>query len=134
MKQLVFGVFLPLLILVFNGFNFVHAVPQIQGQHNLNGCETKVNHIANSDFAIGEPAEAGFLKFLEIKITEIEIEEYEIVPPKRMVGSTAILAKLICALSLIYFFITLKKRLEASTCFSDITSKRRHLVFQVFRL
>jgi hypothetical protein len=133
MKKLIFGVFLPILILVFNGLSFAYGAPQSKANHPSNFQGSNPSQFTNSDAAIDAPIEKGRLGYLEIKITEIEIEEYELASPKRTEASTAIIAQLICALSLICFFSAVKKRLAASADFSDLSSLRKHLVFQVFR-
>jgi hypothetical protein len=139
MNKLIFGFFLSFCLLLFSGFEFLCA--QTSSEQSLIATLAQLNKTESAylriekgqTFLTTSPIhDSG--KSNEIRFTEKEIEEDEITSHRKFLGSSDILAAILCALSLGYFYRYIKKRLASSKRFSDILSYRLHLFLQVFTI
>jgi hypothetical protein len=138
MNKLIFGFFLAFCLLLFSGYSFLCA--QASNEQftatlvHHNKTESTFHRMEKGQtFLTTSPLhDAG--RSTQIQAVEIEVEEEEITSHKKFLGSSDILAAILCALSLGYFYRYIKKRLAASKRFSDILSYRLHLFLQVFTI
>jgi hypothetical protein len=139
MNKLIFGFFLAFCLLLFTGYGFLCA--QTSSEQSLTATLVHLSKTESTflrmekgqTFLTTAPLyDAG--KSTEIQATENEVEEDEITSHRKFLGSSDILAAILCALSLGYFYRYIKKRLASSKRFSDILSYRLHLFLQVFTI
>jgi hypothetical protein len=141
MKKFLLTSFLPLCILLLSGYN------QLYG-HAYRGA------IRDSPSKLSERLEQTVLATAEISLplikklavsdsddktllidaTEVreEEEEHELIPCKRNRETSSYFSAIFCALTRGYLFSYTREILSFCKHFSDVSSNRRHLVFQVF--